>query len=330
VVQKDFFKVRKSMKVLIIGITGFAGTYLYQLLGRKENISLFGTFRHSTKNRNIADNFNKVTLLECDINDIYSVEKVLSEVQPDIIFHFASYVSVFSSFKNLLPTFQTNIIGTANLLEGVKKIVPEVKILIPGSAEEYGKVPMDKMPIKEDYPLNPVNPYAISKKVQEEIGLYYFKTFGLNIYFTRTFHYTGSGQPLGFVCSDIVKQVVDAEKGKIKSIKVGNLEAKRDFTDIRDVVKAYWAVINTGKAGEVYNVCSGKSIKIQEILDKLIKFSEKDILVEIDENKLRPSDVPDFVGNNMKLKSIGWMPQYTIEDSLIELLEWWRHEVRTS
>lgn len=318
------------MKVLIIGITGFAGTCLYHLLTDIKDINLYGTFRHSTKNRNIADNFIKSTLLECDINDVYSVEKVLSEVHPDIIFHFASYVSVFSSFKNPLPTFQTNIIGTANLLEGVKKIVPEAKILIPGSAEEYGKVTEDKMPIKEDYLLNPVNPYAISKKVQEEIGLYYFKTLGLNIYFTRTFHYTGPGQPLGFVCSDLAKQVVDAENGKIKNIKVGNLEAKRDFTDIRDVVRAYWKIVNRGKAGEVYNVCSGKSIKIQEVLNKLISFSEKNISVEIDENKLRPSDVPNFVGDNTKLKSIGWTPQYTIDDSLMELLEWWRNEVRTS
>lgn len=316
------------MKVLIIGITGFAGTSMYHLLTKIEDITLYGTFRHSTKNRNIVDTFNRATLLECDVNDVYSIEKVLSEIQPGIIFHFASYVSVFSSFKNPLPTFQTNIIGTANLLEGVKKIVPKAKVLIPGSAEEYGKVSEDKMPIKEDYPLNPVNPYAISKKVQEEIGLYYFKTFGLNIYFTRTFHYTGPRQPLGFVCSDFAKQVVDAENGKIKSIKVGNLEVKRDFTDIRDVVNAYWRVINKGKTGEVYNVCSGKSIKIQEILEKLIKFSGKDVSVKIDKNKLRPSDIPDFVGDNQKLRSIGWAPKYNIEDTLKDLLDWWRNEVR--
>jgi len=318
------------MKVLIIGITGFAGTNLYQLLCQQEDISIFGSFRHSTKNRNIADYFNKATLLECDINDVYSVEKVLNEVQPDIIFHFASYVSVFSSFKNPLPTLQTNIIGTANLLEAVKKIIPNAKILIPGSAEEYGKVPEGKLPIREDYPLNPLNPYAISKKTQEEIGLYYFKTYRLNIYFTRTFHYTGPGQPLGFVCSDLAKQVVDAGNGKIKSIKAGNLEAKRDFTDIRDVVNAYWKIINNGKAGEVYNVCSGRSISIQEILNKLIKLSEKNVSVEIDENKLRPSDVPDFVGDNTKLKNIGWNPKYSTDDSLNALLDGWRDEAKNS
>lgn len=220
------------------------------------------------------------------------------------------------------------MIGTANLLEAVKKIVPNAKILIPGSAEEYGKVSEDKMPIKRDYPLNPINPYGISKKVQEEIGLYYFQTYGLNIYFTRTFHYTGPGQPLGFVCSDLAKQVADAENGKIKSIKVGNLKAKRDFTDIRDIVAAYWKVINKGQVGEVYNVCSGKSVSIKEILNKLIKLSKKDLSVEVDTNKLRPSDVPDFIGDNTKLKNVGWRPKYSISDSLNALLEGWRDEVK--
>lgn len=316
------------MRVLIIGITGFAGTSMYHLLTHAGEINLYGTYRHSTKNRNITDNFNRATLLECDVNDVYSIEKVLSEIRPDILFHFASYVSVYASFKNPLPTFQTNIIGTANLLEAIKKIIPEARVLIPGSAEEYGKVSKDKMPVSEDYPLNPINPYGISKKVQEEMGLYYFNTYGLNIYFTRTFHYTGAGQPLGFVCSDFAKQIVDIECGKIDGLKVGNLEAKRDFIDIRDVVNAYWKIINKGKVGEVYNVCSGKSITIREILDRLIKLSKKDILVEMDINKFRPSDVPDFVGDNTKLKGIGWVPGYTIDDSLIELLEWWRYEVR--
>jgi GDP-4-dehydro-6-deoxy-D-mannose reductase len=317
------------MKILVLGITGFAGTSMYHFLKHIDDNNLYGTFRHSTGNRNITDNFSEATLFECDINDVYSIERVLSTTQPDVIFHFASYVSVFDSLKNPIPTFQTNIIGTTNLMEGIKKIVPQAKILIPGSAEEYGKVPEDKMPIKETYPLNPINPYAISKKVQEEIGFYYLKNFGLNIYFTRTFHYTGPRQPLGFVCSDIVKQVVDVEIGKKTCIKVGNLEARRDFTDIRDVVNAYWKIINNGRVGSVYNVCTGKSIKIQEILNKLIAFSRKGIPVEIDTNKLRPSDVPDFVGDNIKLSSLGWVPQYTIDNSLMDLLEWWRNEIRT-
>jgi len=318
------------MKVLILGITGFAGSTMYRFMTQVSGNRLYGTFRHSTRNRDIAEEFCHATLLECDINDVYSIEKVLSIVKPDIIFHFASYVSVFSSFNNPLPTLKTNIIGTTNLLEGIRKIIPQAKILMPGSAEEYGAVSMEKMPILENCPLNPSNPYAISKKVQEEIGFYYFKQIGLNIYFTRTFHYTGPLQPLGFVCSDFTRQVIDIENGNKTSIKVGNLEARRDFTDIRDVVNAYWKIINKGMAGEVYNVCSGKSIKIQEILNKLIILSRKDILIEIDKKKLRPSDVPDFVGSNIKLKKIGWEPQYSIDSSLLDLLNWWRKKMRES
>lgn len=316
------------MKVLIVGITGFAGVHLYQLLKQKEDISLFGTYRHSSKTMNLIKNFSRAALLECDVSDIYSIERVLCEVEPDVIFHFASYVSVHSSFKNPLPTFQINIIGTANLLEAIRKIVPFTKILIPGSAEEYGKVPQDKMPIKEDYSLNPINPYAISKRVQEDLGFYYHKIHSLNIFFTRTFHYTGPGQPLGFVCSDFAKQVVDIENGKVNKLKVGNLDAKRDFTDIRDVVNGYWEIVNRGELGEVYNVCRGASIKIQEILQKLINLSEKKVSVETDVDKLRPSDVPDFVGDNTKLRDLDWAPKYTIDDSLRDLLEWWRNEVK--
>lgn len=315
------------MKILIIGTTGFAGTHLYNLLSQKENISLFGTFRHSTKNRNIADSFKKAVLLECDVNETYSIEKVLNEISPDMIFYFASYVSVHSSFKNPLLTFQTNIMGTANFLEAVRKIVPTAKVLIPGSAEVYGKISQENMPIKENYLLNPVNPYGFSKKVQEEMGHYFYKNYGLNIYFTRTFHCTGPGQPLGFVCSDFAKQVVDVENGKIKSIKVGNIKAKRDLTDIRDVVKAYWEIINKDQKGKIYNVCSGHSIPIEEILNRLIILSKKDIPVEVDINKLRASDVPDFVGDNTELKGIGWIPHYSIDDSLKELLAGWRYEI---
>lgn len=184
------------------------------------------------------------------------------------------------------------------------------------------------MPIKENYPSNPVSPYAISKKFQKEIGFYYLTTYGLNIYFTRTFHIMGLGQPLGFVCSDIAQQIVDVENGKIKNIKIGNLDAKRDFLDVRDVVEAYWEIINQGQVGEIYNVCRGKSIAIREILDKLVKLSRKKISVTVDKDRLRPSDVPDFVGDNKKLRDISWMPQYTIDDSLNTLLEGRRNETK--
>lgn len=312
------------MKILIMGITGFAGRAAFDMLANQGLKDISGTYRHSTVNRGISALPSQGRLYECDINDVISIESVLNEVKPDFIFYFCGYVSVLNSFKNPTSTFCTNVMGTINLLEAVKKIVPLSRVLLPGSSEQYGFVPFLKMPIKEDCPLNPVSPYAISKKNQEEIGLYYFNQFGLNLYFTRTFHCTGPYQPAGFVCSDIAKQIVSFEDGFTSGIKIGNLEAKRDFMDIRDVVAAYWQIINEGTPGHIYNVCVGRSISIQNILDYLISLSEKEVPTIVDQSKIRKSDVPDFLGSNDKLKNIGWIPKFSIEKSLEDLLAWTR------
>ncbi|HAM37819.1 MAG: hypothetical protein A2474_04090 [Elusimicrobia bacterium RIFOXYC2_FULL_34_12] len=316
------------MKVLITGISGFAGNFMYDFLTNIKDIDIYGMYWDFNRKNNIQKKFDKAKLWEIDmINDTQLLDNILKEVQPDIIMHFAAYVTVIGSFKNPGPIFQTNLIGTVNLLESVRKIIPESKVLITGSAEEYGKVPNDKLPIKEEYSLNPVSPYALSKKFQEDIGLYYFNNYGVKVYFTRTFHTAGPKQPIGYVCTDIAKQIAEIEKGNAKSIQVGNLIAKRDFSDIRDVINAYWRIINYGKAGEIYNVCSGTSVSIQEILDRLIKYSNKTIKVEVDKDKLRPSDVPDFVGDNTNLKKIGWSQKYTLEDTLSAVLNWWRKSI---
>jgi len=308
------------MKVLILGITGFAGTTTYKMLREMGSIDINGTYRHSTSNTSRIALYEKASLYECDINNVLSIESVLEEVRPDIIFYFCAYVSVFSSIKNPSSTYQTNVLGAINLLESVKKISPDSKVLMPGSAEQYGFVTEKNMPIKESYSLNPQNPYAMTKKNQEEIGLFYFRQFGLNLYFTRTFHCTGPYQSAGFVCSDIARQVVALEEGKASSIKIGNLEAKRDFLDMRDITDAYWKILIKGKPGEIYNVCRGESLKIQSILDKLIDFSGKDIAIEVDPTKLRKSDVPDFIGDNQKLTEIGWTPKYKMDQTLLDLL----------
>ena len=308
------------MKVLILGITGFAGTTTYKMLREMGSIDINGTYRHSTSNTSRIALYEKASLYECDINNVLSIESVLEEVRPDIIFYFCAYVSVFSSIKNPSSTYQTNVLGAINLLESVKKISPDSKVLMPGSAEQYGFVTEKKMPIKESYSLNPQNPYAMTKKNQEEIGLFYFRQFGLNLYFTRTFHCTGPYQSAGFVCSDIARQVVGIEEGKASLIKIGNLEAKRDFLDMRDITDAYWKILIKGKPGEIYNVCRGESLKIQSILDKLIDFSGKDIAIEVDPTKLRKSDVPDFIGDNQKLTEIGWTPKYKMDQTLLDLL----------
>ena len=309
------------MKVLIIGITGFAGRHLYNQLIKGKIYDIYGTYY---KNANDADSYTDAKLFRCDINEADSIETVLEQCKPEWIFHFGAHVTVQNSFNNPTSIFQTNVMGTVNVLESIRKINPKCKILITGSAEEYGKVLQEKMPIKETYSLNPVSPYGLSKKMQEELGLLYHKTYGLNIILSRTFHYSGPYQPLGFVFPDFAKQIVDIKNGRQDHIKVGNLSAKRDFTDIRDVVSAYVALMENGKVGEVYNVCSGRSVAIRKILDMMISYSESDIEVVVDKTKLRPLDIPDFVGDNNKLKKdTGWTQQLSLENTAKDVLGFW-------
>lgn len=309
------------MKILIIGITGFAGHHLYNLLAKNKNYDIYGTYYQNIRDLDI---YTCANLFRCDINDINSIEYVLKECKPEWIFHFGAHVTVFYSFNDPISIFKTNVMGTANLLESIRKINPSCRTLITGSAEEYGKIPQENMPIKETNSLNPVSPYGLSKKMQEELGLFYHKTYGLNIIISRTFHYTGPNQPLGFVFPDFAKQIVDIKNGKQDYIKVGNLSAKRDFTDIRDVVSAYVALMKNGKIGEVYNVCSGHSMTIKKVLDIMISYSESDIKVVVDETKLRPLDIPDFVGASNKLKKdTGWQEQYSIEETAKDVLDFW-------
>lgn len=317
------------MKILITGVTGFAGTHLANFLAREfHDLDLYGTCHHLGRD-SLLPITNEVKLTETDINYFESVEKVLESVLPDIICHFAAYVSVAKSFEHPALTFQTNAIGTINFLEATKKVCKGAKILIPGSAEVYGNVEAANKPVKETQLLNPQNPYALSKTVQEMLGIYYSKTFGLDIYLTRTFHYTGPGQPLGFVCSDFARQIAESEQSKRdNTIKVGNLKAKRDFTDIRDVVRAYWEIIDKGKPNTVYNVCTGRSISIEEILSILLQMSSCDISVETGKEKPRLMDVPDFVGDNSKLeRDTSWRPQIEMKESLRDLLNFWRSKL---
>lgn len=309
------------MKVLITGITGLAGYHLYNHLANDDKYEICGTYNQNKKN---TDALIDAEVFKCDINDIASVKSVLEQCKPEQIYHFGAYVTVHNSFNNPIPIFQTNVMGTVNVLESIRMADLDCKILISGSAEEYGKVSQDMMPIKETYALNPVSPYGLSKKMQEEVGLLYHRTYGLDVVLTRTFHYSGPHQPLGFVFPDFAHQIVDIKNGKQDNIKVGNVDAKRDFTDIRDVVSAYSALMEKGKTGEVYNVCSSQSVPIKNILDMMVSYSEGDIEIVVDETKLRPSDIPNFVGDNSKLKKdTDWQQRFSIGDTVRDVLNFW-------
>lgn len=309
------------MKILIVGITGFAGFHLYNKLA-EENDEIWGIARTIS----YSPHFKKAKIIECDITDESSVDEVLEKCKPDYIYHLAAFVYIGRTQPNTEMLFNTNVIGTLNLLRSVQKIVPNSKILITGSAEEYGAVGQEKLPIKEDYRLNPQNLYGLSKKFQEEVGTYYHKLHNLDIVFTRSFHYFGPYQPLNFVFADFASQIVDIEDSDKDYITVGNLKAQRDFTDIRDVVAAYKLIMEKGKAGEVYNVCSGSAISIEEILKKFLGYAKKNIEIKVEKNKLRPVDVPIFIGDNQKLKSIGWKNEFSLDNSIKDVLEYWREK----
>ncbi len=306
-------------KILITGINGFAAYHLYNLLLPDEDISIFGLDKTEINKSFYKD----VKFFQCDITHSKDVETVLKEVMPDEIYHLAAFVHVGRTDIDAPGLFKVNVSGTVNLLDKVRELVPNARILITGSAEVYGEVTAGQLPIKEECTMNPRNLYGLSKKFQEETGAYYQKTYGMDILFTRTFHYCGPYQPLGFVFPDFASQVIDLDKKGINTINTGNLKAQRDFTDIRDVVLAYKIIMEKGIAGQAYNVCSGEAIIIEDILKRFISYTDKEVEIFVDKEKLRPLDVPLFVGNNSRLRNLGWLKKFHINKSIKDIYDYW-------
>jgi len=313
-----------SPRILITGIEGFTGRHMLDLLNsRKDTPHIVGVHKAPFA---CPPTVERLELVECDVTDHDAVMRVIGDASPDAVYHFAGLVSVAGSFKAPLDYMNVNVEGTMNVLEAVRKANSDGKVFVPGSAETYGKVGPDSLPIKEDTRQNPSNPYGLSKLLQERVCAHYHDSIGLKVYVTRTFHTVGPGQGLGFVCSDFAKQVADVEAGSQEPvIRVGNLYAKRDFLDVRDLVRAYEAITEKGRPGVPYNVCSGKSVSVQHILDTLISLSDTEVSVEVDPEKLRPVDVPEFLGDNTRLRSeTSWSQSIPLERTLEDILTWWR------
>ncbi len=313
------------MKALITGISGFAGSYLAEFLINK-GYEVFGTFYDKSTFSNLDNIIDKIEIFECDIRNYNNLKTITEKVGPDEIYHLAAISFVPTSLKNPKLTFNTNLHGTLNLYESVKELKTNPKILFVGSADEYGLVKKRDIPIREDCPLCPMNPYSISKMSADFLSYFYFKNYHLKIIRVRPFNHIGPRQSPEFVCFDFAKQIAEIEKGlKEPIIKVGNLEAKRDFTDVRDMVRAYWLALQKGKSGEVYNICSGDEVSIKELLDKFLNMSKKKIKVIQDPKRLRPSDVPLLVGDFKKFtKQTDWKLGIPLEKTLEDILNYWR------
>jgi len=320
-----------KQRCLITGITGFAGSYVAEFLIERGDIEVYGIRRWRSRMENIEHIENKITLIECDLRDATSVSNCIEEVKPDKIFHLAAQSFVPTSWLVPAETLTTNIISTLNIFEAVRKAALfDTRIQIAGSSEEYGMVYEDELPIKETNPLRPLSPYGVSKVAHDLLGYQYYMSYKLHVVRTRGFNHSGPRRGEVFVESNFAKQIAKIEKGlKEPIIYVGNLEAKRDFTDVRDMAYAYWLSLEKCNPGEVYNICSGKAYKIKEVLDILLSLSTVKVEIKEDPTRMRPSDVPILLGDATKFREkTGWQPTIPFEKTLEDILNYWRNYYR--
>lgn len=318
------------MKALITGITGFAGSHLAEyLLENHPDVEVFGTRRWRSPLEHITGILDKIELIDCDLRDFNSVRSALERSQPDFIFHLAAQSFVPTSWNAPTDTLDTNIIGQTNIFEACRLLGLDPVIQIACSSEEYGLVHPDETPISESNPLRPLSPYAVSKVTQDFLGYQYFMSYGLKVIRTRGFNHTGPRRGEPFVTSNFAKQLAMIAAGQREPVMyVGNLTAVRDFTDVRDMVRAYWLAVNHAKPGEVYNIATGNGITIQELLDRLIALSGVKVEVKEDPARMRPSDVEILIGDSSKFRAdTGWEPQIPFEKTLTDTFKYWQERI---
>ncbi len=317
------------MRILITGITGFVGSHLAEYALAKESVEVYGTVRWRSRMDNVEHIQDRIHLLDCDLRDYVAVKRTLEEVKPEYIFHLAAQSFVPTSWKAPAETLTTNILSELNLLESIRDLKLDTRIHVAGSSEEYGLVFEDEAPIKEDNPLRPLSPYAVSKVAQDYLAYQYNQSYGIFTVRTRAFNHTGPRRGQVFVTSDFSRQVALIEKGKKEPvIEVGNLEARRDFSDVRDIVRGYWLSLEKGEPGEVYNLGSGRAVTIQEMLDLILSMSDVKIEVQQMPERMRPSDVELLLCDYSKLnRATGWEPEIPLEKTIKDLLDYWRERV---
>ncbi len=330
----------KIEKVLITGITGFVGSHLADyIIENHPDVKVLGMTRWRSSKENIKHlvDKNKITLVCGDLTDTNSLGTILAEHKPDVIFHLAAQSYVPYSFKVPISTLNTNVIGTANLLEEIKRLKfssissnydPIVHIC--SSSEVYGQVKLEDVPINENNQFRPASPYAVSKVGEDMLALQYHLSWGIKTIRTRMFTHTGPRRGSVFATSTFAKQIAEIEAGKRSSVvKVGNLDSVRTFLDVGDAVIAYWTLVNKCIPGEVYNIGGNETMTVGEMLEKLLKLSTvKNIVVEIDPERLRPSDVTLQIPDTSKFRNeTGWKPEVPFDVTLLNLLNYWRNKI---
>lgn len=301
------------MRALITGASGFVGGYLRRELEAHgyEVLGLDLTAGEKT--------------IQADLLKPEELTAAVRRARPEVVFHLAGEADVARSWKQPQRTMELNVIGAINLMEAVRAFNPAVRMVVVGSSDQYGSLGNTGAHIREDTETHPQTPYAVSKKAQEEMAKIYVRSYGMNICMTRSFNHCGAGQRRGFLVPDFAAGVALVETGAERSVRVGNLTSRRDFTHVRDVVRAYRLLAEQGVAGEVYNVGSGVTWSAQEILEKLCGMARCPIPVEQDPSRMRPSDTPVICCDRRKLtRDTGWEPRIPVDDALSEVLEEWR------
>ena len=319
------------MKVLITGITGNVGSHLADyILNNHHDVELHGIARWRSPMDNIETIKDKINIELADLNDLSSLIHIMNKIKPDYIFHLAAQSYVQFSFKSPAETLNINAIGTSNLLESVRISKINPKIHICSSSEVYGQVEKEEIPIKETNPFRPASPYAVSKVAEDMLGYQYFLSYNMHIVRTRMFTHTGPRRGDVFAESWFAKQIAMIESGIMSNpIKVGNLKSIRTIMDVRDAVEAYWIMMEKSIPGEVYNIGGSKTLSVEEILNKLIEYSDKEIKYIVDKELLRPSDVTLQIPDTNKFFNLtNWQPKINWETTLLDLLNYQRNRIK--
>jgi GDP-4-dehydro-6-deoxy-D-mannose reductase len=314
------------VRILITGITGFVGPHLARHIADiAPEADIWGLVWEADR----ADVPSSIHQVEGDLTNLRSLKSAFDQVQPEIVFHLAAASSVASSWEHPGRFLEVNAVGTVNLLEIVRATGRDVRVVVSSSGEIYGAVPVDQQPITEDAQLAPLSPYAASKAAQDLLTAQYYYGYEIPTIRLRLFHHTGPRRPPQFVASSFAHQIARIERGlDPPRLAVGNLEAIRDFTDVRDVARAYWLAATRGIPGDAYNVCSSRHTSIRRVLDVLLQNSEVEVEVEVDPNRLRAADIPYLVGDHTRFSNAtDWQPDIPLVKTLGDLLNWWRAEM---
>lgn len=318
------------MRVLITGVTGMMGGFLARELRRQDpDVEILGTYRWRSRMENVEAIRNQLGLRECDVRDASSVRRLIADVRPDRVFHLAAQSNVLTSRHAPADTIATNVVGLVNLLEAIRESHPAARVLVPGSSEEYGLQHPEELPIRETNPLRPLSPYAVSKVTQDMTGLQYFESYHLHIVRTRAFNHSGPGREDVFVESNFAHQIAEIEAGlRGPELFVGNLDVVRDYSDARDVARAYILALESGVPGEVYNICSGRGRRIGDVLNSLLAMSGVEARIVVDPARLRDREALELVGDPTRFReATGWVPTIDFEQTLRDLLDSWRRRL---